>query len=69
MIDIASDTEGGKNRELAITQYKWILNGYSCSQVAEHLIGRPIKLQMLLRVGANQQVQKSDWYKIAKSSI
>lgn len=35
--------EGGKYRELAITQYKWSLNADSCSQVANHLTGRPIK--------------------------
>lgn len=47
MIDTERDMEGGKYRELAITQHKLILNADSCSQVAEHFIGRPIKMQTI----------------------
>lgn len=56
MIDLASDTEGDK-KKIAITQYKWIQNADSWREVAEHLIGHPTKMQMLLKVEANQQGQ------------
>lgn len=39
--------EGGKYRELAITSHKQIQNADGCGQAAVHLIGRPIKMQMI----------------------
>lgn len=59
MIDTEREMEGGKCRELAITQHKWILNADSYGQVAEHLIGRPIKMQMITEEGEQQGPNQS----------
>lgn len=53
-VDTERDTEDEKYTELAIPRHKWILDADSCSQVARHLIGRAIKMQMITEEGEQQ---------------